>query len=196
MVIHRLFVPVTVLACLLAGVSCSSEEAGSPAVTTQSTPPVPSTTASSATSSAATPSSTATTFSKTIAIGNITFHVPPSWGVDGGPPRAYVGVLAGGRGDVTLRVETGFDGTIDSLAPTRCLGAPVAAPARVDLIDQGFRPIGDRTAEFRFWRSSCPQGDLKIEEHRAWLLPISHIAIFEQRHEAEVEAVVATAMVG
>lgn len=95
-----------------------------------------------------------------------------------------------------MRVETGFNGTIDSLAPTTCLGAPVTVPTRVDLIDQGFRPIGDRTAEFRFWRSSCPQGDVKVEEHRAWLLPVSHIAIFEQRHEVEVEAVVATAMVG
>jgi hypothetical protein len=63
-------------------------------------------------------------------------------------------------------------------------------------VDQGFRPIGDRTAEFRFWRSSCPSGDVKVEDHRAWLLPVSHIAIFEQRHEPEVEGVVATAMVG
>jgi len=50
-------------------------------------------------------------------------------------------------------------------------------------------------AEFRLWKSSCPTGDVKVEEHRAWLLPLSQIAIFEQRHEAEVEAVVATATV-
>jgi len=104
--------------------------------------------------------------------------------------------LAGGRGDVTLRVQTGFTGTIDSLLPKSCLGAPPQAPARVDLVDTGFRPVGDRTAEFRFWKSSCPDGDVKVEEHRAWLLPTSQIAIFEQRHEPEVEAIVASAEVG
>lgn len=129
-------------------------------------------------------------------VGTITFHVPPSWGLDGGPPTAYVGILAGGRGDVTLRVQTGFVGSIDSLAPKTCLGAPPTAPTRVDLVDQGFKPFGDRTAEFRFWKSSCPSGDVKVEEHRAWVLPTSQIAVFEQRHEAEVEVVVATAMLG
>jgi hypothetical protein len=84
---------------------------------------------------------------------------------------------------------------MDSLVPKTCLGAPPTPPARVDLVDQGFRPVGDRVAEFRLWKSSCPTGDVKVEEHRAWLLPISQIAIFEQRHEAVVEAVVATATV-
>jgi hypothetical protein len=106
-----------------------------------------------------------------------------------------VGVLAGSRGDVTLRVETGFVGGIDSLEPKTCLGAPVAAPERVELVETGFRQVGDRVADFRFWRASCPAGDIKVEEHRAWLLPVSGIAIYEQRHEPEVEAVVATAQV-
>ncbi len=138
---------------------------------------------------------TTKTFAKLIRVGTITFHAPESWDIAGGPPTAYVGVLAGGRGDIALRVQTGFTGPIDSLAPTTCLGAPPSAPASVDLVEQGFRPVGDRTAEFRFWRSSCPNGDLKVEEHRAWLLPVSQIAIFEQHHLPEVEAVVESALV-
>lgn len=197
------FAAFAVVGCLFFGVACSKSHSSAASGVTTASVAVASTGAPSVT--AAAPSSTAaprvtkattTTFPKVIRVGNITFHVPQSWDVDGGPPRAYVGVLAGGRGDVTLRVETSFSGTIDSLAPTTCLGAPPSAPARVDLVDQGFRPVGDRTAEFRFWRSSCPDGDVKVEEHRAWLLPTSHIAIFEQRHESEVEEVVATAMVG
>lgn len=137
-----------------------------------------------------------TTLPNRIVVGTVTFHAPPSWGsLAGAPGTTYVGVLAGGRGDITLRVETGFAGAIDALAPTTCLGAPVVAPARVELVESGFRPVGDKVAEFRFWRSSCPAGDIKVEEHRAWLLPVSGIAIFEQRHEPEVEAVVTTAQV-
>lgn len=55
--------------------------------------------------------------------------------------------------------------------------------------------MGDRTAEFRFWRFSCPEGQIKVEEHRVWYLPESRIGIVEQRHAAEVPDVVATAEV-
>ena len=186
---------------MLVLVACSSgsgTKVAAPGVTTTATPSsvaTPTTTAA-ASMTAAPVGTTTTTFTKVVRVGAITFHVPLAWGLDGGPPTAYVGILAGGRADVTLRVQTGFAGTIDSLAPKTCLGFPPTVPTRVDLVDQGFRPVGDRTAEFRFWKSSCPSGDVRVEEHRAWLLPTSQIAVFEQRHETEVEAVVATAMVG
>ena len=185
-----------VLVACSGGGSSTSGAAGSTTTTvaaSASTTRPPETTP--ATTSTSTPGPT-TTLPKTIKVANITFHTPSSWDSTGAVPTFYVGILAGGKGDVTLRVQTGFAGTIDSLKPTTCLGAPPSTPASVDLADTGFKVVGDRTAEYRFWKSSCPNGDVKVEEHRAWLLPTSQIAIFEQRHEAQVEDVVATAHVG
>jgi hypothetical protein len=65
----------------------------------------------------------------------------------------------------------------------------------VQLVESGFAPVGERTAEYRRWDFTCPGGAVKAEEHRVWLLPLSRVAIVEQRHAPEVIDVVATAEV-
>jgi len=130
---------------------------------------------------------------RTITFGPITFHVPSAWDIDvRQPDTAYVGVLAGGPADVFLRVMTNYTGTVDALQPTDCLGEPTT-PASTELLESGFAAVGGRTAEYRRWRLSCPEGDLEVEDLRVWLLPISHIAIVEQRPAPEVADVVTTA---
>ncbi len=174
---------------------------GAPTSPTTGAPAPPTIGISTPPTTGAPPPTTAPPFPKTITVGAITFHVPLSWGVIGGgdaakPRIAFIGRLAGGAGDQHLRVQTGFTGTVDSLVPKTCLGHPSEAPERVELVESGFKPVGERTAQFRFWRAACPNGDGdNPEEHRAWLLPDSQIAIFEQRHAPEVETVVATAHV-
>jgi hypothetical protein len=90
---------------------------------------------------------------------------------------------------------TGYTGTVDALQPPFCLGAESLKAESVELIESGFAPVGSSTAEFRRWRFTCPDSDLKVEEHRVWLLPVSHVAIVEQRHAPEVDEVVSTAEV-
>jgi hypothetical protein len=126
----------------------------------------------------------------------VTFHAPARWGIQPGDHFALVGVLAGGRQDVNLRVETGVGDPIDSFQPTACFlqGRPPEKPVSVEQAQSGFAPVGDRTAEFRLWRVTCPGG--RVEEHRAWLLPQSQISIYEQRHDPENVDVVSTAEVG
>ncbi len=131
-----------------------------------------------------------------ITFGAITFHTPPNWDIsipDSDAATAYIGVLAGGAGDVDLRVMTGYTGTVDSLQPAVCLESPVEKPATVELLESGFAPVGNLTAEYRRWRFSCPIHG--VEEHRVWLLPVSGIAIVEQDQSPPVADVVATAEV-
>lgn len=134
---------------------------------------------------------------KAITFGNITFYAPTYWS---GPAEirgnsAVVGTLAGGRQSVNLLVITNYTDSIDALVPTVCNEFPVERPLSVEVTESGFRPVGDRTAEFRLWTSTCPTRGLEV--HRAWLLPASRIAIYEQTAEGHPEnvAVVATAEV-
>ncbi len=122
----------------------------------------------------------------TITFGRITFHAPANWQIDVEGDTAYVGVLAGGPADVNLRVIRNFTGSIDALKPTICNEAPDESPSSVQAVESGFRPVGDRTAQFRLWRAMCARGS---EEHRAWVLPDSQIAIYEQVHEGHPENV-------
>ena len=46
------------------------------------------------------------------------------------------------------------------------------------------------SAGYQMWRFTCNRN--KTEEHRVWLLPVSHIAIVEQSHGPEVVDVVTT----
>ena len=142
------------------------------------------------------PGPSATKGPKTITFGPLTFHAPAGWDIDvsdSDPTTAYVGVLAGGPGDVNLRVMTAYTGSVDALQPANCLEYPVEAPTSVELVDSGFAPVGDRNAEFRRWRLTCVNDG--VEEHGAWLLPVSHLAIVEQFHTPQVADVVATAEV-
>lgn len=134
---------------------------------------------------------------KAITFGNITFYAPTYWG---GPAEilgnsAVVGRLAGGRQSVNLLVITNFTDSIDALVPTVCNEFPVERPSSVEVTESGFRPVGDRSAEFRLWTSTCPTRGLEV--HRAWVLPASRIAIYEQSAEGNPEnvTVVATAEV-
>jgi len=185
-----------VLVVMLACGGADSNENGAASSTTTPTAAVSSTTATSVASpaSSAAPRPPATRGPKTITFGRITFHAPSNWDkASGGATTAFVGVLAGGKGDVNLRVMLDYTGTVDELQPQDCLGAESLTPASVELLESGFAPVGDLTAEYRRWRFSCPDSDLKVEEHGVWLLPISDIAIVEQRHAPEVIDVVTTA---
>ena len=174
--------------------ACGSSSTDNPAA------PGPSTLSSIA-SPAASPSSTtgpgppATRGPKAIVFGPITFHAPSNWDIYIGEPAttAYIGVLAGGPPDVEIRVMTDYRGTVDALQPTDCLEHPSEKPNDVQLVDSGFAPVGSLSAEYRIWRFSCPKN--RTEEHRVWLLPVSHIAIVEQNHAPEVLDVVRTAEV-
>ena len=144
---------------------------------------------------AAAPAPGAAGLTKTVAFGSITFYVPQEWNIDVDGDTAYVGVLAGGPEDVMLRVQRNFSGPIDALKPSSC-PRQGDAPERADSVvtaDQGLRPVGDRKAEYRLWKVTCPTGGVK--EHRAWLLPTSKIAIYEQVYDPRNAAVVANARV-
>ena len=126
---------------------------------------------------------------KVITFQNITFYAPTNWSIQigGNGNAAVVGVLAGGLGDVNLRVITNFTDSIDALVPTVCNEFPVERPSSVEVTESGFRPVGERVAEFRLWTSTCPTRGLEV--HRAWLLPASRIAIYEQKAEGHPENV-------
>jgi len=134
---------------------------------------------------------------KVITFGNITFYAPTTWDIQigGNGNAAVVGRLAGGLGDVNLRVITNFTDSIDALVPTVCNEFPVERPSSVEVTESGFRSVGERVAEFRLWTSTCPTRGLEV--HRAWLLPASRIAIYEQKAEGHPEnvSVVTTAEV-
>jgi hypothetical protein len=201
--------PLVAGALLLAGACARSGEPAPRAASSPSTPP--------ASASAGTPTqpagpgkaitpanpspvaspapSPATRFPKTVTFGRIVFSVPQDWGIDAQGDTAFVGVLAGGLDDVALRVQRNFSGSIDSLRPTGCPreGDPPERALSVDTVETGFRPVGDRSAEYRLWRVTCATGGAR--EHRAWLLPTSKIAIYEQVHDSLSPEVVATAKV-
>lgn len=134
---------------------------------------------------------------KTVTFGTITFSVPADWDIDVEGDTAFVGVLAGGPDDVMLRVERNFTGSIDSLKPADCPreGDPSERAVSVDTTESGLRPVGSKKAEYRLWRVTCKT--VGTREHRAWLLPTSKIAIYEQVHEGHPENVdvVTTAVV-
>jgi hypothetical protein len=134
---------------------------------------------------------------KVITFGNITFYAPTTWDIQigGNGNAAVIGRLAGGLGDVNLMVITNFTDSIDTLVPTECNEYPVERPSSVKVTESGFRPVGDRSAEFRLWTSTCPTRGLEV--HRAWVLPTSRIAIYEQVAEGHPEnvSVVTTAEV-
>ena len=130
---------------------------------------------------------------KTVTFGRITFSVPEDWDIYVDGDTAYVGVLAGGSDDATLRVERNATGSIDSLKPSSCPreGDPAEPAVSVETAERGLSPVGDRNAEYRLWRVTCPGGVKR--EHRVWLLPTSKIVIYEQVHDPRSADVVRSA---
>jgi hypothetical protein len=121
----------------------------------------------------------------TITYNGLVFHAPNGWGVNARDRTAYIGVLSAALDTINLRVTTGFSAPIDSLQPVPCNGGAVA------VVEAGSQLVGSMAAEFRRWRVSCPNG--RVEEHRGWVLPVSKVAIYEQRFDAATAGVVATA---
>ena len=132
---------------------------------------------------------------KDVAVNNVTFHVPESWGLDRSGDNGSLGHLAGGPRDVQLSVTTSFTGSIDALAPKDCHveGGPPLRATEVKVIASGLTQMDGAKAEQRTFSIRCEGG--RVEEHRAWLLPVSKIAIFENRTTPDVEHVIAHATV-
>jgi hypothetical protein len=135
--------------------------------------------------------------------GPVTFVVPPGWYAATGdrgrpdPDLAYIGEPAGlFPGSANLRIAKEYDGSVDAVRPNECPGdatAVPAPPAGVELLDSGFAPVGNRTAEYRHWRVRCPAlVDTPVIEYRAWLLPRSRVAILSRRHNPTVADIIAT----
>ena len=116
--------------------------------------------------------------------------MPENWDIDVDGDTAYVGVLAGGPDDVMLRVQGNFTSSIDSLKPTLCPreGDPPERAVAVETVESGLRPVGSRKADYRLWRVQCET--VGTSDHRAWVLPRSKIAIYEQVfHPANADVV-------
>lgn len=192
---------------LAAMVACSgsdSDDGASPISAPGSTPTTAAGGGSGVTTSALAPVTTepsrppATRGPRTVVVGPVTFHVPANWTSFESGGSTYVGESAGKQGHMNLIVTTDYGGTVDALRHDRCQGDGThesKPPANVELIESGFEPVGRATAEFRRWRFACPDSEITVEEHRAWLLPVSRVGIVEQRHVPQVLDVVTTAEV-
>lgn len=130
---------------------------------------------------------------KVLTYENVTFSVPESWRISVNGDVAGLGDFVsrpGGETGPSLVVSVNSPGPIDDVTPTRCERGPATA---VDLVQAGFAPVGERTADFRFWISTCDDGS--TEERRAWVLPASRISFVEEYHVPENVEVVTTASV-
>lgn len=192
---RRTTTALTLAVLVLGGCSTSKPTgAGSASSTTTAAANSPTTTAAARGTTTAPAAATTTVLRgpKVITFQNITFYAPTTWDIQIIGDSAVVGTLAGGRQSVNLLVRTGFTGSIDTLVPTVCNEFPVERPSSVQVSESGFRPVGERSAEFRLWTSTCPTRGLEV--HRAWVLPISKIAIYEQVAEGHPENVSVVSM--
>src|SRR5205807_1843628 len=161
----------------LALAACTSSSHRAASSTSSSTSTVPTTTTTIPTSTSAARGTT------TIAYNGLVFHAPSGWGVNARNETAYIGVLNPALDTINLRVTTGFTRPVDSLQPVPCNGGSVA------VVESSPQLVGSKAAEFRRWRVTCPDG--RAEEHRAWVLPVSEVAIYEQRFDPTNADVVA-----
>ena len=131
---------------------------------------------------------------KVLTYESVTFLVPQTWRLQVRGGAAGLGDWAprpGGRpSGPSLTVSTAASGPIEEAAPKRCEGGPAAS---VDVVEGGFAPVGERTAEFRLWIAACEDGT--AEERRAWLLPAPRILFVEEYHVPENVEVVTAARV-
>jgi hypothetical protein len=121
---------------------------------------------------------------KLIRFRNAVFSIPVHWHL-----RIRGGVGALGQLEPSLIVDRNA-GPIDAHPPTDCR---TDRATKVELVESGFAPVGDRTAEFRRWHLTCEGG--QNEDRRRWLLPQSQVLIDERFHDPENLNVVATAQV-
>lgn len=139
---------------------------------------------------------------QTFRFGTLAFDVPPAWSATTGdrgrpdPNLAYIGDSGGFfPGSANLRIVKEYDGPVDSLRPTECPGdaqVNAAPPAGVELLESGFAPVSNRTAEYRRWRFLCPGMDSPVLDYRAWLLPVSRVGILSRRYNPTVANIIAT----
>jgi len=127
---------------------------------------------------------------------NITFHVPNGWDMTqyDADDIAYLGVHAGGQSDLQMYVSRHFEDGVDSLAPHECSregDEPVSGTAKI--LEQGLKPVGSKKADYRKWLVTCADGTSR--ELRAWVLPVSKLAIVEQVAWAELDFLLAEATV-
>jgi hypothetical protein len=132
---------------------------------------------------------------KVLTYQNVTLFVPQTWRLVARGGAAGLGDFAprpGGRSPrASLTISTGAPGPVDQAAPEQCEGG---AAASVDLVEAGFAPVGDQTADFRLWIAACADGT--AEQRRAWLLPAARILFTEEYHVPENVTVVTSAQVG
>jgi hypothetical protein len=127
---------------------------------------------------------------KDIVFENVTFHVPPSWNIAVDGEMARMGKLPGGERDSALTITKNFTKSVDDLAPKpECSGGgqPPIAADEVVVLESGLRQLDGATADYRKFVVRCP--DWRADVHRAWLLPVSDIAIFENRASPDIDEV-------
>jgi hypothetical protein len=187
------------LAVITTGCGDSGPKVAAPS-TQPSLPPTSAAPAGSSTSAATTnqTSSPATRGPVTITKNNLTVHAPTGWVAEGSLNYFGFGPVPRPPGTALVAIEAlfGFTDSIDSLKPSACeaqTGNDRPTPTAVTVTETGFRPVGDRSAEYRNWSVSCPNGS--SEGHRAWLLPQSRIALYERCRMDANTAVVTTAEV-
>lgn len=198
-----LLLAATLVLTLAACGGSDSDDASSastvPTATSTPTTAGPAASTSSSVPATTTPGPPATRGPQTVVFGPVTFHIPAAWiTVPEGATTLFIGENAGRTGHANLRVVIDYTGTVDALQPPECQGDgafEAKPPASVTVLESGFAPVGNVTAEFRKWRISCPESEVKVEEHRVWLLPLSRVGIVEQRYGDPVGDIVATAEV-
>jgi hypothetical protein len=119
---------------------------------------------------------------KDVVFENVTFHIPPSWNIAVDGATAVIGLLPVGERDSQLVVTKNFTQSIDDLAPKADCHA-----GEVVVIDSGVRQLDGAKADYREFVVRCPSG--RADAHRAWVLPDSNIAIFENRASPDVDEV-------
>jgi len=125
---------------------------------------------------------------------NVALKLPAQWDIAqyDAEDEAFFGPLAGGNGDMPLRIARNFEGSVDALAPKTCYveGDPAIA-GTATVVEEGLRPIGDKKANYKKWKVACSDGTTR--EHRAWVLPVSKLGFFEQHAGAGVDAILTAA---
>jgi hypothetical protein len=152
--------------------------------------------------------------------GPVTFDVPPGWAatpsgeaslcvapIDGAGRswdgcaglRLYRGELPGYEGGTY--VEHGPWGFATSTDPTPCPAPTGSQPAEGDVVvpgqagtgpvDQGFKPVGERTATYDQWFARCSESGFTFTP-RAWLLPQSQVLVVDVFGLPETEAILAS----
>jgi hypothetical protein len=117
-----------------------------------------------------------------VVFGNVTFHIPPSWGIDVDHATAVIGKLPTGARDSRLVVTKNFTQSADDLVHEKDCPA-----GEVDVIDSGVRRLDGATADYRQFVVHCPAEP--AEAQRAWVLPDSNIAIVEDQTSPDVDEI-------